>query len=153
MQKTVVILKPDALQRGLVGEIIHRLEAKGLKLVAVKMIAASEALLEEHYAHHKDKPFFAGLKDFMMSSPLVCMVWEGIEAVAVVRKMAGATNSRNAEFGTIRGDYSMSTSANIIHVSDGEEAAKEELARFFDKEEIHEWELSSSGFLYAEDEK
>lgn len=153
MQQTVVILKPDALQRGLVGEIIHRLERKGLKLVAIKMMAASEALLEEHYAHHKDKPFFGGLKGFMMASPLVCMVWEGIDAVSVVRKMAGATNARSAEFGTIRGDYSMSTSANIIHVSDSEEAAKEELARFFDKDEIHDWEHSASGFLYAEDEK
>lgn len=153
MQQTVVILKPDALQRGLVGEIIHKLERKGLKLAAVKMMAASEALLEEHYAHHKDKPFFGGLKGFMMASPLVCMVWEGIDAVAVVRKMAGSTNARTAEVGTIRGDYSMSTSANIIHVSDSEAAAKEELARFFDKDEIHDWEHSASGFLYAEDEK
>src|SRR5579872_4295063 len=101
MQRTVVLLKPDAIQRGLVGEIISRFEHKGLKLVALKMITASDAILEEHYAHHKDKPFFAGLKKFMKSAPIVCMLLEGIDAVEVVRKMIGVTNSRNADFGTI----------------------------------------------------
>jgi len=153
MQRTVVLLKPDTLQRGLVGEIIHRFERKGLKLVSLKMIAASDALLEEHYAHHKDKPFFAGLKKFMKSSPLVCMLWEGLEAVSVVRKMAGATSGREAELGSIRGDFSMSKSTNIIHVSDSEEAAREEELRFFDKEEIFDWEKAVSAFLYSEDEK
>lgn len=152
MQQTVVLLKPDALQRGLVGEIINRFERKGLKLVALKMMAASEAILEEHYAHHKDKPFFAGLKKFMMSAPLVCMVWEGIDAVAVVRKMAGATNARNADLGSIRADYSMSTSNNIVHVSDSEEAAKEEIVRFFDQKEIYDWNRQIAPFIYSEDE-
>src|SRR3989337_1684543 len=136
MQRTVVLLKPDTLQRGLVGEIIHRFERKGLKLVALKMMAASDALLEEHYAHHKDKPFFAGLKKFMMSAPLVCMVLEGKDAISVVRKMAGVTNGREAEYGTIRGDFSISQSNNIVHVSDSEEAAKEELHRFFTDADI-----------------
>ena len=153
MQKTVVLLKPDTLQRGLVGEIIHRFERKGLKLVGLKMMAASDALLEEHYAHHKDKPFFAGLKRFMSSSPIVCMLWEGIDAVAVARKMAGATNSRDAELGSIRGDFSMSTSANVIHVSDSAASAKEEEARFFEKDEIFDWKLQIDPYLYAEDEK
>ena len=153
MQRTVVLLKPDTLQRGLVGEIIHRFERKGLKLVSLKMMAASDALLEEHYAHHKDKPFFAGLKKFMSSSPIVCMLWEGIDAVAVARKMAGATNSREAELGSVRGDFSMSTSANIIHVSDSVASAKEEEARFFEKDEIFDWKLQIDSFLYAEDEK
>src|SRR4030066_1929960 len=99
MQRTVVLLKPDTLQRGLVGEIIHRFERKGLKLVALKMMAASDALLEEHYAHHKDKPFFAGLKKFMSSAPIVCMLWEGIDAVLVARKMAGSTNKGDGEMG------------------------------------------------------
>lgn len=153
MQRTVVLLKPDTLQRGLVGEIIHRFERKGLKLVGLKMMAASDALLEEHYAHHKDKPFFAGLKKFMSSTPLVCMLWEGIDAVSVARKMAGATNSREAELGSIRGDFSMSTSANIIHVSDTAAAAREEEARFFEKSEVHQWKSAVDPYIYAEDEK
>lgn len=153
MQRTVAILKPDSLQRGLVGEIINRFERKGLKLVGIKMVSISDAILEEHYAHHKDKPFFAGLKNFMKSAPLVCMLWEGVDAVSVVRKMAGSTNSREAELGSIRGDFSMSRSANIIHVSDGEEAAKEEEVRFFGEEEIFAWDVAVSSFLYAEDEK
>ena len=153
MQRTVVLLKPDALQRGLVGEIINRFERKGLKLVGLKMLAVSEALLEEHYAHHKDKAFFAELKKFMSSAPLVCLLLEGKEAVSTVRKMAGATNSREAELGSIRGDFSMSTSANIIHVSDSPEAAREEEVRFFEKGEIFDWQVAVSEYLYAEDEK
>src|SRR3990167_2443282 len=107
MQRTVVLLKPDGLQRGLVGEIIHRFERKGLKLVALKMMKVSEAVVEEHYAHHKDKPFFASLKSFMMSAPLVGMVLEGKDSVSVVRKMVGVTNGREADYGTIRGDFSI----------------------------------------------
>lgn len=153
MQRTVVLLKPDALQRGLVGEIIHRLERKGLKLVGIKMISASEALLDEHYAHHKDKPFFGQLKRFMMSSPLVCMLWEGIEAVEVVRKVVGVTNSRNAEPGSIRGDFSISGSANIIHAADSEAVARQEEARFFEKDEIFDWQRVIGPYLYGQDEK
>jgi len=103
MQRTVVLLKPDSIQRGLIGEIIHRFERKGLKLVGLKMMAVSDALLEEHYAHHKDKPFFAGLKKFMSSAPIVCVLLEGKDAVSVVRKMAGLTSGREAELGSIRG--------------------------------------------------
>src|SRR3989338_10317920 len=136
MQRTVVLLKPDTLQRGLVGEIIHRFERKGLKLVALKMMAVADAVLDEHYAHHKDKAFFAGLKKFMASAPIVCMLLDGVDAIAVVRKIAGATNSREAELGSIRGDFSMSTSTNIIHVSDSEASAKEEEVRFFKGEQI-----------------
>jgi len=153
MQRTVVLLKPDALQRGLVGEIIHRFERKGLKILALKMMTVSDALLEEHYAHHKDKPFFATLKTFMSSAPIVCMLVEGLEAIAVARKMAGATSGREAELGSIRGDFSMSTSANIVHVSDSPAAAGEEEVRFFEKEEIFDWESVVSSYLYADDEK
>lgn len=153
MQRTVVLLKPDAIQRGLVGDIISRFERKGLKLVGLKMMAASDALLEEHYAHHKNKPFFAGLVKFMKSAPLVCILLEGIDAVSVVRKMAGSTNSRDADLGTIRWELSMSTSANIVHVSDSVEAAREEEARFFEKGEVCDWDLAISKYLYAEDEK
>ena len=152
MQQTVVLLKPDAIQRGVIGKIITRFEDKGLKLVAMKLLTASEAILEEHYAHHKDKPFFKGLKDFMISAPIVSMVWEGIDAVSVVRKMAGATNGRDADLGSIRADFSMSTSANIVHVSDSEEAAKEEIVRFFDQEEILEWDRTIAPYIYSEDE-
>ncbi|MBI3283106.1 nucleoside-diphosphate kinase [Candidatus Curtissbacteria bacterium] len=153
MQRTVVLLKPDAIQRGLVGEIISRFERKGLKLVGLKMMTASDALLEENYAHHKDKPFFESLKKFMKSAPLVCMLWEGVEAVEVVRKMAGATSGRKADLGTIRWDLSMSISANIVHVSDSAAAAREEEARFFDPKEIFDWERALADFLYGEDEK
>jgi len=152
MQRTVVLLKPDTLQRGLVGEIIHRFERKGLKLVALKMMTASEILLEEHYAHHKDKPFFEGLKKFMSSSPIICMLWEGKDAVEVARKMAGATSGREAELGSIRGDFSMSTSNNIIHVSDSQSSAREEEVRFFDKKEIFDWQNVIFPYLYGEDE-
>ena len=117
------------------------------------MMTATEAQMEENYAHHKDKPFFADLKRFMTSSPLVCMLWEGVDCIAVARKMAGTTNARNAELGTIRGDFSMSTSANIIHVSDSEAAAKEEETRFFEKGEIFDWENMAMPYLYGEDEK
>lgn len=134
------------------GEIIHRFERKGLKLVALKMMKVSEALIEEHYAHHKDKPFFATLKKFMMSAPLVSMILEGKDAVVVVRKMAGVTSGREADFGTIRGDFSISQSNNIVHVSDSEESAKEEIVRFFDEGEIHDWDRTISPYLYGEDE-
>lgn len=153
MQRTVVLLKPDTLQRGLVGEIIHRFERKGLKIVGLKMMMASDALLSEHYAHHKDKAFFEGLKKFMSSAPIVCMLVEGIDAIAVARKMAGATNARDAELGSIRGDFAMSTSANIIHVSDSVKTAKEEEVRFFKGEEVFDWQSVVEPYLYAEDEK
>jgi nucleoside-diphosphate kinase len=152
MQRTVVILKPDALQRGLVGEIITRFEGKGLKLVGLKMVEASDILMAEHYAHHKDKPFFESLKRFMMSSPLICMLWEGINAVAVVRKMTGATNGRDADLGSIRGDFSVSQSANLIHVSDSQEAAEAEEKRFFEKNEIFDWQRLLTPVTYGEDE-
>ena len=152
MQRTVVLLKPDALQRGLVGEIIHRFERKGLKLVALKMIKISDALLEEHYAHHKDKSFFKTLKKFMSSAPIVCMLWEGLDAVSVGRRMAGLTSGREAELESIRGDFSMSQSTNIVHVSDSIAAAREEEVRFFDKSEIFDWQNVVSPYLYSEDE-
>jgi len=153
MQRTVVLLKPDTLQRGLVGEIIHRFERKGLKIVGLKMMAVSDAILEEHYAHHKDKPFFDGLKKFMASAPVVCILVEGIDSIVVARKMAGATNSREAELGSIRGDFSMSTSANIIHVSDSEKSAREEETRFFRGDEVFDWQSVVEPYLYSEDEK
>lgn len=153
MEKTLILLKPDALQRGLVGEIIKRFEAKGLKIIGLKMMAIEDALVEEHYAHHKDKPFFVGLKAFMQSSPLLAMVLEGVEAVQTVRKMAGVTKSREADFGTIRGDFAMSVQANLIHVSENESAAKEELARFFKAEELFDYQRPFDANIYSEEER
>lgn len=152
MQRTVVLLKPDSLQRGLVGEIITRFEKKGLKLIGLKLLQASEKLLGEHYAHHKGKPFFANLVKFMMSTPLVVMLWEGVDAVAVTRKMTGATNGRDADFGTIRGDFSISQSNNLIHVSDSIESAKVEEKRFFEKGEVFDWDRIITPAIYGEDE-
>jgi nucleoside-diphosphate kinase len=148
MERTLVLLKPDSLQRGLIGEIIHRFERKGLKIIGIKMTSISDALLEEHYAHHKDKPFFAGLKSF-----LVALALEGAEAVSTVRKMAGITKSREAEFGTIRGDFGMSVQANLIHVSENEAAAKDELARFFETSELFDYQRPFDANIYGEEER
>lgn len=153
MEKTLIIIKPDAVQRGIVGDITTRFEKKGLKLVGCKMITLEDALLRDHYSHIADKPFFAGLADFMKSSPVVVQAWEGKEAVTVVRTLAGATNAREADVGTIRGDLAMSIQSNVVHASDGEEAAKEEVARFFAESELFNYDKSEYLHLYAADER
>ena len=135
MEKTLVIIKPGAIQRQLTGEIITRFERKGLRFLAMKLMQLSDEILNEHYAHLKEQPFFDSLKRLMMSTPVIVCCWEGIDAVGVVRRMTGATNSRNAAPGTIRGDFSMSGSQNIIHASDSIENAEIELNRFFKPEE------------------
>lgn len=151
-EQTLVLLKPDSLQRGLVGKIINRFENKGLKIVGLKMMTVSDALVEEHYVNHKDKPFFSGLKAFMQSSPLVAMVLEAVEAVSTVRRMAGITKSREADFGTIRGDFGMSMQANLIHVSEDQKAASEEVKRFFTPEELFDYQRPFDANIYADDE-
>ncbi|HET7673140.1 MAG TPA: nucleoside-diphosphate kinase, partial [Candidatus Saccharimonadales bacterium] len=118
MEKTLIIAKPDAVQRGLVGEIIRRLELKGLKLIGIKMLSLSSELLQEHYKEHLEKDFYTGLEAFMKSSPVVVMAWEGYECVNSVRVIVGATNPREADAGTIRGDMSIGTGRNLIHASD-----------------------------------
>lgn len=153
MERTLILLKPDALQRGLVGEIVRRFENKGLKISGLKMMSVSDALVEEHYSHHKDKPFFSGLKSFMQSSPLVALVVEGVEAVSTVRRMAGVTKSREADFGTIRGDFGMSVQANLIHVSEDEKAAKDEVSRFFQSDELFDYQRPFDINIYGEDER
>ena len=153
MEKTLILLKPDALQRGLVGQILSRFENKGLKIVGLKMMSVSDALVEEHYAHHKDKPFFSGLKSFMQSSPVVAICLEGVEAISTVRRMAGITKSREADFGTIRGDFGMSVQANLIHVSEDPKAAQDEVARFFTEEELFDYQRPFDINIYGEDEK
>ena len=153
MDRTLVILKPDAVNRGIMGEIIHRFERKGLKIVALKMEHLGDKKLEEHYFHHKNKPFFKTLKKFMQSAPSVLMVVEGRMAVDVVRKMAGVTHGIEADPGTIRGDYALSIQQNIVHASDSLEAAKGEIERFFSAEEIHSYKRIDFEMLYSEDER
>lgn len=152
-EKTLILLKPDALQRNLLGTIIQRFEKKGLKIAGLKMMQLSDVILDEHYAHHKDKPFFQGLKSFMKESPVVAIVLEGLEAVSVVRGMCGPTQSRQAAPGTIRGDFSMSRQANIIHSSDSVETAENEVWRFFNQDEIFDYKKMDFERIYVEDER
>lgn len=153
MEKTLILFKPDAINRGVVGEIIERFENKGLKIVGTKMIHLDDTILDEHYAHLVGRPFFGGVKEFMMKAPVLAMVWEGNGAVAVVRTMAGPTAGPEAAPGTIRGDYSISKGHNIIHASDSVESAQTEIARFFKPEEVFEYEKVDWDMIYAEDEK
>lgn len=151
-EKTLVILKPGTLQRGLVGEITRRFERKGLRLAGMKMMQLTDELLNEHYSHLSAKPFFQRVKDSMMASPVIVCCYEGVEAVQTVRNLAGPTNGRLAAPGTIRGDYSMSFQENIVHSSDSPEAAVTELSRFFKPEEIFGYRLEITEYLYSADE-
>lgn len=152
-EKTIVLIKPDAIQRGLVGEITSRFERKGLKLVGLKMMTLDEAVLREHYAHIADKPFFGGLAKFMQSTPVVAMCWEGLQVVDTVRKITGITKAREAEAGSIRGDFAMSVACNVIHASDTIENAGKEVKRFFKSDELHGYDKSEYMHVYAEDER
>ncbi len=152
-ERTLVLIKPDALQRNLLGKIIERFEHKGLKIAGLKMMQLSDVLLEDHYSHHKDKPFFDGLKKFMAQSPVVAMVFEGLEAVKIVRMLCGATSGREADIGTIRGDFSMSTQANIVHASDSPESAEKEIWRFFNADEIFDYRKIDFSVVYGEEER
>jgi nucleoside-diphosphate kinase len=153
MEKTLVIIKPDAVQRGLVGEVTRRLERKGLKLVGLKMLHLEDAILEDHYSHLKDKPFFPGISQFMKSSPVILQCWEGLEAVKAVRLICGITNAREADGGTIRGDYAMSIQCNVVHASDTPENAKLEVERFFSTEELFSYDKAEYMHVYSEDER
>lgn len=148
IERTVVLIKPDGVQRGFIGEIIQRFERRGLQLVGLKMMTLTDALLDKHYAHHLDKPFFASLKEFMQSSPVIAMVWQGPQAVAVVRAMAGPTKGHEAPPGTIRGDFTIEPSHNLIHASDATETAIAEIERFFSPEEIHEYTKTATQHLF-----
>ncbi|MFV0391968.1 MAG: nucleoside-diphosphate kinase [Paludibacteraceae bacterium] len=152
MEKTLVILKPSAIQRALVGEVIKRFEQKGLQLAGIKMIQLDDTILDEHYAHLVNRPFFKRIKDSMMITPVIVTCWMGKDAVRVVRSMTGSTNSRDAIPGTLRGDFAMSMQENIVHTSDSVENAKEELARFFSDDEIFDYSNVMLPFLYANDE-
>lgn len=153
LEQTLVLAKPDAIQRGLVGEVISRLERKGLKLVGMKMMHLNEVLLREHYAHLADKPFFPKINTFMQSSPVIAMVWEGLEAVNAVRILCGITKSREADAGSIRGDLAMSMQCNVVHASDSPERAREEVKRFFKPGELYSYKKDEYMHVYAEDER
>lgn len=152
LEKTLVILKPSAVQRGLIGEITTRFERKGLRLAGMKMMQLTDELLNEHYAHLSEKPFFQRVKNSMMASPVIVCCYEGVDAIQIVRSMTGATNGRVAIPGTIRGDFSVSSQENIVHTSDSPKTAIEEINRFFKPEELFEYKQVHMPYLYHTDE-
>lgn len=152
MEKSLIIIKPSGVQRGIAGQVIERFERKGLQINGMKMSLLDEKILREHYAHLADRPFFPSILKSMMASPVILMVVSGKDAIAVVRQMVGATNGRKALPGTIRGDFSMSGQENIVHASDSAESAAMEIARFFKPEEIFEYTPGCGEYLYAGDE-
>ena len=148
LERTYIMIKPDGVQRGCVGEIIARFEKKGFKLLAMKLYSPSKQLLEEHYEDLKEKPFFPKLVEYMMMGPVVCMIWQGREVVKTGRKMLGATNPLNSEPGTIRGDYCIESGRNIIHGSDSVESAEREIKLWFKPEEINQYTRDSDKWIY-----
>lgn len=148
MERTFLAIKPDGVQRKLIGEIIRRYEAKGFTLVGLKLMNVSRQLAEEHYSVHKDRPFFAGLVEFITSGPVVAMVWEGDGVVAAARKIIGATNPLNAEPGTIRGDFGANIGRNLIHGSDAIETAQREVSLWFKEEELANWQPSLMSWIH-----
>ena len=152
-EKSLIIIKPDAVQRNLIGEVISRIERKGLKIIGMKMVNIEDAVLDEHYAHIKDKPFFPGIRDFIKACPVVVIGVEGINAVSAIRLLVGPTKAWEANAGTIRGDFSLSTQSNIVHASDSVEAGEIEIKRFFKDGEIFEYQKIDTDFVYAEHKK
>ena len=148
MERTLVLLKPDALQRGLASEILSRLEGRGLKIVALRLRLLDEALARRHYGEHEGKPFLDGLVRFITSSPLIAAVFEGPNAVQVVRGVMGATDPQQAAPGTIRGDLALYIQSNLIHGSDSPESATREIALFFEEDEIVSWERSTDPWVF-----
>ena len=150
-ERTLVLIKPDAVQRGLIGEIIGRFESRGLHPVALKLVKVSTAVAERHYEEHRERPFFGGLVEFITSSPVVAMVWEGPGAVALVRSMMGTTNPASSAPGTIRGDLAVSLAMNVVHGSDSPASAAREAAIFFSEDELVDWERSTAAWVNADD--
>jgi nucleoside-diphosphate kinase len=153
MERTLVLLKPDCVQRRMMGRIISRFEEKGLNIIAMKMLQVTPDLAKQHYAEHVAKPFYPGLEAFITASPILAMVVEGLEVIRVVREMLGATSGLKAAAGTIRGDYSSSRQMNLVHASDGPEAAAREIGLYFKAGEILPYEPTLVGWLKAGDEK
>ncbi len=148
MERTFIMVKPDGVQRGLIGEVIRRLEQKGLKIVGIKTMWIQEELAMEHYSEHAEKPFFRDLVDYITSGPVVAMVAEGKEAVKVVRNIVGATNPVEAAPGTIRGDFGMDIGRNVVHASDSLKSAEREISLFFDADELIEYTRADEEWLY-----
>ena len=148
MERTFIMIKPDGVQRNLVGEVIRRFETKGFKLVGLKLLSVSKELAAKHYDVHKERPFFAGLVQFITSSPVVAMVWEGDGVVASARNLIGATNPLTSPPGTIRGDFGVSVGRNLIHGSDAIDTAQYEIALWFTPEELVSWESTVNPWLY-----
>ena len=148
METTLIILKPDAVQRGLMGQIISRFEHKGLQIVGARLMRISPELAATHYESHQGKPFYDGLVSFMTSSPVLVLAIRGVGAIAICRKMMGATFGSTAEPGTIRGDFGVSNSFNLIHGSDSPEAATREMGLFFAPEDVLDWERAGEGWIY-----
>ncbi len=153
MRRTLIIIKPDAINRSLAGEILNKFEDKGLKIIGLKMERLNVYQLKDHYAHLENKPFFKELVEFMSSIPSILMVVEGKDAVNVVRRLVGATNGRDALPGTIRGDYSMSTQTNLVHASETKEMAEKEIKRFFKEDELYEYDKMNFNWVYCSAEK
>jgi nucleoside-diphosphate kinase len=148
MERTFIMIKPDGVQRNLVGEVVRRFETKGFTLVGLRLMKVSRELAEKHYDVHKERPFFGSLVDFITSAPVVAMVWEGDGVVAAARKIIGATNPLTAEPGTIRGDYGVSIGRNLIHGSDAIETAQREISLWFSDDELVSWEPTIKPWLY-----
>jgi nucleoside-diphosphate kinase len=148
MERTFLAIKPDGVQRGLVGEIIRRFETKGFTLVGLKFLKVSRELAEQHYGVHRERPFFGGLVEFITSSPVVAMVWEGDGVIASARKIIGATNPLTAEPGTIRGDFGLNIGRNLIHGSDAPQTAQQEIALWFKDEELVSWQPHLTPWLH-----
>ena len=151
MERTLIIIKPDAVNRNLIGRILARFEDKGLRFAALKLQQSPQALVERHYAVHKERPFYNSLVEFMTAGPVVVGVLEGPGAIAVVRKLVGATHGREADAGTIRGDFGLDQQYNLVHASDGEETARAEIELFFRPEEIVSYERITDQWITHED--
>ena len=149
-ERTLIIIKPDAVNRGLVGDIVTRFERKGLKIIGTKMMQLEDAVLEAHYAHIKDKPFFGGIKNFMKSAPVVVLALSGIEAVGATRTIVGPTKAYEAPAGTIRGDFSLSMQSNIVHASDSVENGIVEVNRFFSEGELFDYKRNDFDYIHAD---
>jgi nucleoside-diphosphate kinase len=148
MERTLILIKPDGVQRGLVGEIIGRIEKRGLKIAGLKLMRISQSLAEQHYAEHKERPFFGALVSFVTSGPLVAMAVEGPNAISLMRKMMGSTNPQDAAQGTIRGDFALTMAYNIIHGSDGSDSAARELNLFFKEEELVTYARNNDTWIF-----
>jgi nucleoside-diphosphate kinase len=148
MEKTFLMVKPDGVQRNLIGEIVSRFEKKGFRLVGAKLMSISTELAEEHYGEHKERPFFGELVDFITSGPVFAMVWEGENVISVARQMMGSTNPKDAAPGTIRGDYGITVGKNVIHGSDSPESAVREMGLFFNENELVAYDKLISQWIY-----